>query len=118
MATIDVTELFKRRVLTEPTVRYSFTNYWPVTTITLENVVTGSSYFIRRRSTGEQIALGTAASDTVTVSGLPWFENYVFDVYVRKSSSGTKYLPFESAGTFTANGASVYVSQVIDPIIA
>jgi len=118
MATINVTELFKQKQLTDPVVRLSFTNYWPLNSITLENVVTGSSYFIRRRSTGEEIASGTASSSTVETAALPWFENFLFDVYVRKASSGTKYLPFQSSGTFTANGASVFVSQIEDGIIS
>jgi hypothetical protein len=85
--------------------------------ITLTGVADGSRYRVEETSGGSLIAEGTQSGtgditvyDTITA-------NLVITAKVRKGSASIKYLPFESNATATtASGATVVVSQIVDPI--
>jgi hypothetical protein len=86
--------------------------------ITLNNVVVGSRYRIDNVTTGyTYITDGTAASSTVTGN----FSVTVGDtirVRVRTGSVAPKYVNFETLAVIASSGASIYVSQVLDLIVA
>ena len=80
----------------------------------LTNVVIGSRYRVEKLD-GTLLAEGDAASSTVSLS-LPYGGTITVKVKVRKSTSGTKYLPFESQATLGPTGFSAFVSQQQDNI--
>ena len=85
--------------------------------ITLTGVTDDSRWRVEKVSDGSLIAEGTQSGtgditvyDTITA-------NLVITAKVRKGSASIKYLPFESNATATtASGATVVVSQIVDPI--
>ena len=86
--------------------------------VELTNIVAGSRYWIALASDPDTVlASGTAASTTVTESGIPVYTNpQLLLVRVRKSSASTKYFPLTVYGYQDRNGASIYISQVADGI--
>jgi len=86
------------------------------TSITLSNVVVGSSYRIERADTGALIAAGVAEASTVAIDNTPFFSDTDVKIKVRKASVAPKYLPFETGGTLTATGLNVYIAQVHDKV--
>lgn len=84
-------------------------------TVTMTNVVVGSTYELYNATTSTQITTGTAAAATVAV-GISASLNDTIRIRFRKSSSAPKYQPFETQGTITSTGLSVYVGQVADAI--
>jgi hypothetical protein len=86
-------------------------------TLTLQNIVVGSSYRVTRHDTGAQLAAGTAASTTEVLSSLPCDASPLqVDITVRKATSGTKYQPFQTSASLTSAGVSAYILQQIDSI--
>jgi len=85
---------------------------YPVQTVTLqlENVVTGSQYWIKKNSTGEILANGTAAASTVNIPDINYAADFGITIRVRKAG----YEPFETGGTVTSGGISSWISQVAD----
>ena len=86
--------------------------------VELTNIVVGSRYWIALATDPDTVlASGTAASTTVTESGLPVYTNpQLLLVRVRKSSASTKYFPLTVYGYQDRDGASIYISQVADGI--
>lgn len=86
--------------------------------VTLKNVVTGSTYAVYRGtpSVANQIALGTAAGGDIVIAGVAYLGDEQINVRVRKSSTSSDpdYLEFNGAATLTALGAEVFVNQVED----
>lgn len=95
-----------------------------IVTVTLTNIVPGSTYYIYNSNTSEQIATGTASGtpdpgDTTINYNVSVVYEADFDitVNVRKSSAPAKYLPYSTGSTVTSDGASVFIAQVIDTVI-
>lgn len=88
-----------------------------LSTITLSNVVVGSMYEIYNLTTTTTLATGTAGASTVAITAVA-SNNDTLRIRVRKASSGTKYIPFETQAIITNLSASVYVSQIEDLIAA
>jgi hypothetical protein len=88
-----------------------------VTTITLQNVVAGSRYWIYNTDSSTLLTSGVAAGSTVTyeANNLPNGTN--LKIRVRYASTGTKYLPFETNAITSNLAANVYISQVVDTIV-
>lgn len=80
--------------------------------ITLENIVSGSRYYIVKNSDSSVIASGEASSGTVEIPNIPYSGNVAVTIRVRKPG----YVPFETGGTITASGLSTFVSQITDNI--
>lgn len=87
-------------------------------TVTLTNVVVGSSYYVFKVSDSSVIGSGTAASSTVEISASASGAPFTITARVRKSTGGTRYQPFEASATLTSSGASIYVNQVADTVAA
>lgn len=95
------------------------------TTVTLTNVVVGSRYRIEVASTGALAEPAANAEGTTSNSDpLPITlnlyaagnSNNSLRIKVRKGSAATKYQPFETQVTLSAQAQSVYIAQVPDPI--
>jgi len=98
------------------TMDYRFTNAWPTVSFVLDNVVINSRYWIYNSDDMSLISSGTAATTTITIPDIAYFGDINTLVRVRKSSGGTKYLPFDTQATITNKGANVFVSQVVDTL--
>jgi len=61
-----------------------------------------------------ETATTSTVSTNVTFSGLDYT---AVSIRVRKSSEGTKYLPYSASGTITSGGMSAAANQVIDTIV-
>lgn len=95
-----------------------------IVTVTLTNIVPGSTYYIYNTNTSEQIATGTATGTpgpgetTIDYAVSVVYEaDFDVTVNVRKSSAPSKYLPYESGSTVTSSGANVFIAQVIDTVV-
>lgn len=95
-----------------------------IVTVTLTNIVPGSTYYIYNTNTSEQIATGTATGtpgpgQTTIDYGVSvvYESNFDITVNVRKSSAPTKYIPYETGSTVTSSGADVFIAQVIDTVV-
>ncbi len=84
--------------------------------IVLTNLVVGSRYYVYRTADAELLGSGTAASSTVTVTGVTYVADFGITVRVRKSSAAPKYIPLETQATVNSAGASVYIGQIEDAI--
>jgi hypothetical protein len=90
-----------------------------VVDVVLSNIVVGSRYSILRADGTTLLASGTATgtTETVPVEYPGVAENLV--VRARKSSSSTKYLPFETRAPVTrTGGAAAFILQVLDTLAA
>lgn len=95
-----------------------------IVTVTLTNIVPGSTYYIYNTDTSEQIATGTASGTPVggetTIDynvSVVYEEDFDINVNVRKSSAPVKYLPYSTGATVTSSGANVFIAQVIDTVV-
>lgn len=89
---------------------------WPATfMLTIDNVVVGSAIRIEE-SDGTLIEFRTATgtSEVFTMGA----SLGTVAIIIRKSSSGTKYLPYETQTTAFDGEASIYVLQTVDTIAA
>jgi hypothetical protein len=85
--------------------------------ITLTGATDGSRWRVEKASDGSLIANGTQSGTGDIITYYTITANLGIVVKVRQSSGGTKYLPFESNATATTSaGATVVVSQIVDPI--
>lgn len=83
--------------------------------LTLENIVVGSRYRVTRRSTGEELAIGVAASTSEVLSGLPCYANPMqVDITVRNASGSPAYRVFDTSAFMVKTGASAYILQQAD----
>jgi len=85
--------------------------------LTLTNVVVGSRIAIRDQADTTTLYDQIAAASTVVIT----LQVYVFGsalnnwrIKVRKASSGTTYIPYETLMTATLGSSSIYVSQIPD----
>lgn len=89
---------------------------WPAThTLTLTNVVVGSSILIRDQGDTTTHYSGTAASSTVEISITVYssaLDNWL--IKIRKASASPTYIPWETQMTATEGASSIYVSQISD----
>lgn len=90
---------------------------WPVTsTLTLTNVVTGSSYRVEDTADNSLIDSGTASGSSVSIT-VPWLGSpRTLRIKVRKASAAPKYQPFETSAVVGLTDTSTYITQVPDTI--
>jgi hypothetical protein len=95
-----------------------------IVTVTLTNIVPGSTYYIFNTDTLTQIATGTAtgtpAPGETTIDypvSVVYEADFNITVNVRKSSAPAKYLPYETGSTVTSVGANVFIAQVFDSVV-
>lgn len=83
--------------------------------LTLTNVVVGSRVFIRDQADTTTHYNDIAASSTVVVTVTIYGDSRDnWRIKVRKASSGTTYIPYETQMTATPGSSSIYVSQILD----
>lgn len=83
--------------------------------LTLTNVITGSTYEIYNVTTDAQLTTGTASGSTVSLEVNASVSDNL-RIRVRKSSTGNRYIPFETNTIIDSTLiSSVYVSQLLDP---
>ncbi len=87
--------------------------------ITLQNIKDGSRYYVYNQTTSEEVATGVQSGTAdIIIPDVPY--NGVSEtllIRVRKGGGGaTDYKPFETNATLTANGATVWISQVLDDL--
>lgn len=90
-----------------------------VFTLTLTNVVAGSSIFISDQAGTTTLHSSTASSDTVVIPLQAYAGGSPLNnlrIKVRKGSAAPKYLPFTTLATAFVGTASVFVAQVPDLI--
>lgn len=85
--------------------------------IVLSNIVTGSTYYVYKTSDLSLLASGTAAASTVTITDIAYVADFGITVRVRKASSATKYIPFETQATVRSTGVDVFIGQTEDSIV-
>lgn len=86
-------------------------------TLTLTNVVIGSRIAIRDQANTTTLYDQLAAASTVVIplsvyAGGSALNNW--HIKIRKASSGTTYIPYETLMTATPGSSSIYVSQIPD----
>jgi hypothetical protein len=100
-------------------------------TLTLKNIVRGSRYRIERAGDGSlatptanaegEVAAGAGTTIDLSIT-LDYYAsgsaNNDLVIKVRKGTSGTKYLPFETQATAASGTAISYISQSQDTIVA
>lgn len=87
--------------------------------VILQNVQDGSRYWIYNQSTSKIIANGIQSGyGDITIENVPYTGSpSTLLIRVRKGGGGSDdYKPFETNATLTANGATVWVSQVLDDL--
>jgi hypothetical protein len=84
--------------------------------VVLTNVVSGSTYYIYKTSDLSLLGSGTAASSTVTISGIAYVADFGITVRVRKASLAPKYIPLETQATVKSSGVDIYIGQSPDPV--
>lgn len=86
--------------------------------ITLQNIVVGSRYWIAQASDLTNVlAVGVAASIEEVLTNLPAYTNpMLVEVRVRNASDATAYFPYVTYGYLVRDGATVYIAQVVDNI--
>lgn len=87
--------------------------------LSLTNVVVGSSWRVEVQSTGALIDSGTAAASTVTVTVPVYASGSALNdlrIKVRKGTAAPKYIPFETQAVASVGAGSTYIAQVADTI--
>lgn len=83
--------------------------------LTLENIVVGSRYRVTRRSTGDELATGVAASTDELISSIPCYANPMqVDITVRNASGSPVYKVFDTGASIPKTGATAYILQTED----
>lgn len=83
--------------------------------LTLDNIVIGSRYRVTRRSTGDELATGVAASTTEVLASLPCYSNpMAVDITVRNASGSPVYKVFDTGASLSKTGGSAYILQQPD----
>lgn len=87
-------------------------------TVTLEitNIVAGSELAIYKASDNSVIVAPQTVSGTSYSTSYTYTADTLVTIVLRNASGVTKYQPYKTQGNITANGLSVYVSQVEDII--
>jgi hypothetical protein len=99
-----------------------YDNYlYPIDTVnvTLQNIVDGSRYYIYNQTTAKEIASGVqSGSADIIIPDVPYNGvNEILLIRVRKGGGGSDdYKPFETNATLTEDGATVWISQVLDDL--
>lgn len=83
-------------------------------TLTLRNVVMGSSYRVTRNDTGAELASGQdTASDTITIGGIPCFSNpMLVDISVRKGEEAPYYREALTQAELEKSGTAAFIFQI------
>ncbi len=86
--------------------------------ITLQNVLSGSRYWIAQASNlSNVLATGTAPGGDIVIAGIPAVANpMLVEVRVRFASGTTKYQPLTTYGYLSRSGVVIYVAQVEDTV--
>lgn len=85
--------------------------------LTIDNIVVGSRYYVVDSATGLVEYANTLATSTTEVVSISLQESSLnLDIKVRKSTDPIKYKPFNTQATLVAEGASVFIAQVEDTI--
>jgi len=122
--TINTTAITYLRLYTVSTASAQNSIDYPLdlATITINNLVVGSTYEVYNVTTASVLTIGTAIDDggdpdftSVAVTGIA-SEDDVIRVRVRKSSSTPKYIPVETQAVIENLAASVYINQILDPM--
>lgn len=83
--------------------------------LTLDNIVVGSRYRVTRRSNGDELATGVAASTSETISALPCYSNpMLVDITVRNASGSPAYRVFDTSASLSKAANSAYILQQLD----
>lgn len=84
----------------------------------LQNIVTGSAYWIAQTSDlSNVLAAGSAPGGDFSITSIPSIEeNMLVTIRVRKGTAGGKYFPFETQAQIKRTGGVCYVIQTPDPI--
>lgn len=83
--------------------------------LTLENIIIGSRYRVTRRSTGDELATGVAASTDELISSIPCYSNPMqVDITVRNASGSPVYKVFDTGASLSKTGGSAYILQQLD----
>jgi hypothetical protein len=85
-------------------------------TISITNIVENSVATLEETDGTVIIAPTTVGSSGIITDTYTYTTNTNVVLKVRKSSSGTKYLPFKMFGTITVNGLNMFVSQIEDTV--
>ena len=119
-----------RRIIEAPGTGRSFPGVWgfsiprlptdPLfyTDITLQNIITGSRYWVAKADDLTTVLdSGVASSTSVTLENIPSYDNpMLVEIRVRYSSGATKYKPFKTYAYLVKSGVTVYVAQQIDGV--
>jgi hypothetical protein len=86
--------------------------------LSLQNIVVGSRYWIARASDLTTVlASGVAESTEITLNNIPAYANpMLVEVRIRKASEPIKYQPFVAYGYLVRGGITVYCAQVVDNV--
>lgn len=87
--------------------------------VDVKNMVVGSRYMLGYDNAGSftQLASGICSQTDFTIASVPAYANpFLLELRVRKSSTGTKYIPAKSFGYHTASGVTLYVAQTVDEV--
>lgn len=87
--------------------------------VDVKNMVVGSRYMLGYDNAGTftELASGTCSQTDFTIANVPAYANpFLLELRVRKSSTGTKYIPAKSFGYHTASGVTLYVAQAVDEV--
>lgn len=93
------------------------TDYLFTVSLTLQNVVDGSRYFVEDTADGTDIATGLqSGTGDIVITGIGYAGSArTLRLRVRKASSEPYYKPYEVTFSLGADGAAVPVSQIPDP---
>lgn len=99
-------------VLRAPTDPYFYAS------LTLQNIIIGSSYLILQESNPSNIiASGIASATSLIISSIAAYENpMLVEIRLRNSSGTPRYLPYTTYGYIISAGTTVYCAQVEDSI--
>ena len=90
--------------------------------IFVENIVIGSRWMLGYTPSGgafTELASGTAAAASFAISNVPSYASpMLLELRVRKSSSGTKYLPLRQYAYHAQAGVTMYLAQIVDEVAA
>lgn len=85
--------------------------------ITLQNIVTGSRYWVAKADDLTTVlATGIAASSEEVLENMPAYTNpMLIEVRVRKGTAGVRYEPLRMHVYLGRDGAVAYLAQIINP---
>ena len=86
-------------------------------TLSIQNAVVGSRYWIARAVNEAVIDSGTVVSSSFEVGNIAVYENpMLVKIRLRNSSGASRYVPYETYAYVGRSGATAYISQILDVI--